>query len=233
MPCITHRGAATALKLQRHRGPLLSGVLLAGLLLPHLCATAFGSTGKAAENPPRAGADAGVHRSADVASALDRPWSVGTYAAAWRGAYSGYGTGVVLRWRFWPDTLSIEVFGSAANVDWPDSERKDYIGGFAVTMPFRLHRRLSAQIGAGFCGMISRIEPLFWGGPRNDAVLLGVNANAGVQWAASGWVSLFVQSRAFVYAGADRKLSGETTQGQLALLPSLQVDAGLSFHFGG
>ena len=166
-------------------------------------------------------------------AALDRSWSVGAYGTSWHGAYGGYGTGAVLRWEVWPRWLGVEVFANRATVDWPDAARADDVGGFALTTPFRLHSRLALRLGAGFCAMISRIEPTFWGGPRNDAVLLGAHADAGMHWAASDWVTLFVQARGFVYEGADRRLRTQTAQGQLRLQPGLQADAGLSFHFGG
>ncbi|MCO4760584.1 MAG: hypothetical protein KC502_03725 [Myxococcales bacterium] len=165
--------------------------------------------------------------------ALERPWAAGAYGTSWHGTYDGQGLGGLLRWEAFPGTLGLEVFGNRADVRWPTSRRVDDVVGFTLFTPLRLHDRLRLRLGAGFCSMLSRIDPLFEGGPRDDAILFGAHADAGVDWALSSWVSLFGQTRGFVYHGTDRTGDGEVVRGQLTFQPAVQIDVGLSFHFGG
>ncbi len=176
--------------------------------------------------------EASTRVTTDAGSALDRSWSAGVYGTAWGGSYNGLGTGGVLRWELFPGTLGVEVFGTRAQIDWPDAKREDDVGGFAIYTPFRLTDHLRLKLGGGFCAMLSKVDPRFPGGPRDDAMLLGTHASAAVDWALGSWVSLFAQTRAFAYRGRDRTVDSVTAQGTLAWQPALQGDVGLSFHFG-
>ena len=163
-------------------------------------------------------------------SAFDKPFSVGSYAAVRGGAYSAGGVGGRARWQPFAHA-GLDLYAEATVVDGEGGFRHDYPNGFSVYVPV-LVGPAQLRAYAGFCDVVSRVEPQEPGAPRADDLMLGAHLGVGAAVAVAPSWSLFLDAQADLYASHDRSSGGWTGNVDEALSAALtgQVNAGVQFH---
>ena len=163
--------------------------------------------------------------------AFDRRIALGTYVAVRGGDYRSDGLGGRVRWE--PGVgVGLDLYLEAAVVQVDGGGfRHDYPNGFNVFVPMRLGP-VRARAFAGFCDILSFVEPAQPGAPRADDVLIGAHVGLGAEWAITPAWSLFVEGQTDLYAGHDRSSGGWTGDVAEDLLPfwTGQVNAGVQVH---
>jgi len=162
------------------------------------------------------------------ADAFTKPWALAGYAVGGGGDYGSVGIGGRIRWELLPGTFGLEVFGQQTAIDWPGPERMDHVGGFALYMPFRLGQRVRVRPLAGFCAMLSRVDPARTGLPRDDDVLTGVHGGVGVEAALTDRLVLFADAETWAYVGNAEAADGWSRIGSLGVATIATATVGLS-----
>lgn len=161
---------------------------------------------------------------------FDRPLALASYAAVRGGSYVAEGLGGRARWEPVPH-VGIDLYLEATHVDWPGGFRHDYPNGFSLYTPIG-EGRVRVLPYAGFCDVISLVEPSEPGAPRADDVLLGVHAGVGAEVAVATSWSVFADAQVDVYAGHDRS-SGAWTGSvaeDLQAFGTAQLNLGVQLH---
>lgn len=163
--------------------------------------------------------------------AFSRPFALASYAAVRGGDYQSGGVGGRVRWEpGWG--VGLDLYAEATVVDVEGGGfRHDYPNGFNVFVPVQLGP-VRARAFAGFCDILSFVEPAQPGAPRADDVLVGAHVGLGAEWAVTPAWSVFVEGQTDLYAGHDRASGGWTGNVAEDLLPfwTGQVNAGVQLH---
>jgi hypothetical protein len=167
---------------------------------------------------------------AEPVAAFDRPFAFASYAVVRRGDYAAAGVGGRSRWEPFR-RAGIDMYLEATVVDWEGGFRHDYPNGFSIYTPIELGP-VRVRPYAGFCDVVSLVEPTQPGAPRADDVMLGVHAGLGTEVAVAKAWSLFLDGQVDAYAGHDRASGGWTGSVAEDLQPFVtgQVNLGLQFH---
>lgn len=162
--------------------------------------------------------------------AFDRPFAMASYGAVRAGTYSSAGVGGRARWE--PGkTFGLDLYLEATVVDWEGGFRHDYPNGFSLytALPVGPAR---IRPFAGFCDVLSFVEPTQPGAPRADDVMIGAHVGVGVELPITRAFSLFVDGQTDLYAAHDRSSGGWTGDVAEHLSPvwTGQVNAGIQLH---
>lgn len=175
-------------------------------------------------------ADAPATSAPSTVRAFDRPFAFASYAAVRGGTYQATGVGGRLRWQPFR-RLGVETYLEATLVDWEGGFRHDYPNGFSLYTPFTFGA-FRVRPYAGFCDVVSLVEPTQEGAPRADDILLGAHLGVGAELALGRSWSVFVDAQADSYMGHDRASGGWTGNVAESLMPVVtgQVNAGVQLH---
>ncbi len=168
------------------------------------------------------------------ATAFDHPAALSSYALGGAGSYESAGVGGRVRWEFLPQRLGVDLYMDAMVVDWPGAFRHDHIIGFSLYSPFSLSARVRLRPLFGACVNFSFIAPEQSGAPSSNDVLFGLHAGAGLEVAAIGPLTWFIDAQAIWYVGHARTAGvwSGAVSGSLASTFSIQPTTGLQVHFG-
>jgi hypothetical protein len=169
----------------------------------------------------------------DTVHAFEREFAFGLYATGHTGSYLAAGLGARARWE--PlELLGFEAYLEATLVESAlGGLRHDYPNGFNVYVPLRFGD-FRVRPFAGFCDVLSFVEPAQPEAPRADDVLFGAHAGLGVEVAVHSMFSVFADLQANVYAGHDRTSQGWTGNVGEQLEPfwNVQLNLGAQLHAG-
>lgn len=212
----------------------LISCLFAALVMTHAPALAQETSTEAIEPIE---ATAAAEASYDDVHAFEREWALGLYGTGHAGSYFAGGIGARLRWEPFDESipLGIEVYLEATLVDWPGGGfRHDYPNGFNLFIPIRIGEDVRLKPYAGFCDILSFVEPEQDGAPRADDVLFGLHAGFGAEFAVHTMFSLFVEAQFNGYMGHERTAEGWTggVGEEFTFIWNTQLNLGVQFHAG-
>lgn len=166
-----------------------------------------------------------------AASPFDKAAGLAAYGTGWGGDYDAVGVGGRARLEY-EETIGLDLFAEAFEVDAPSTERHDVVIGFDLYVPFSPLDFVRLRPMFGFCADFSFLEPHHDRAPRSDDIAFGVHAGAGVEVGLGNDWSIFGDVQQVAWFGHDRYASQWTgsLDGDIEFSTLTQGRIGVQLH---
>ncbi len=162
---------------------------------------------------------------------FDALGGLAVYGTGWEGDYTAIGLGGRARAEL-GETIGVDVFAELADVEIPDTVRRDLVIGFDLYVPFSPLPGLRLRPLFGFCADFSFVDPHHDLAPRSDDIGFGVHAGAGAEVGLGQDWSVFADVQQVAWFGHDRSASAwtGTLDGDIELSTLTQGRVGIQLH---